>query len=66
MPISFVLSHLEIKLPAGEQSGTCLSEDQDVPDQSLWLEGWARPPIPVTVDLTALFTQAGHTCFMEI
>lgn len=33
---------------------------------SLCLEGWARPPFPVAVDLAALFAQERHTCFMEI
>lgn len=37
MPISFVLSQLEIKLVAGKQSGICLSEDQKVPDYSITL-----------------------------
>lgn len=59
MPICFVLSQLEIKLPAGQQSGDFAFQKAKgfLITVSLGLEGWARTPLPVVVDLTALFVQ---------
>lgn len=59
MTICFVLSQMEIKLPAGQQSGDLAFQKAErfLITISLGLDGWARTPLPVVVDLTALVVQ---------
>lgn len=50
---------MEIKLPAGQQSGDLAFQKAErfLITISLGLDVWARTPLPVAVDLTALVVQ---------
>lgn len=59
MTICFVLSQMEIKLPAGQESGDLAFQKAErfLITVSLGLDGWARTLLLVVVDLTALVVQ---------